>query len=113
VPQSVCGQVVITKLVDKTSPIFLAHVLRANADPKVTITFEVQNGSTVFTYYTVVLRNVLPTSISQSDNTNDIVTEQIVLKAQAFEYQFSGQNPDGSFSGFFGFRFDCATQAGG
>jgi type VI protein secretion system component Hcp len=113
VPGAVCGQVTITKLVDKTSPIFLAHVLKANADPQMTITFEVQNGTTTFPYYTVQLQNILPTSITQSDSTTDIITEQIVIKALRFRYTFSGQNPDGSLSEPVQFAFNCATQTGG
>ena len=107
---SVCGQVTITKLVDNTSPIFLGQILKASLIPRLTITFEQQNGTTVFPYYTVVLETVLPTSMTQSDSTTDIITEQIVLSAQVFRFKFDGQNPDGSLGQPVSFGFDCARQ---
>src|SRR5262245_16052129 len=47
---SVCGQVTITKLVDRSSPIFLGLVLTGNTlIPRLTINFSQQNGTTPFT----------------------------------------------------------------
>lgn len=109
---SVCGQVTITKLIDRTSPIFLRYVLMGNfVFPRMTISFEQQNATTTMTYYTVDLENVVPTSITQSDSTSDIITETIVLSAQRFRFSFfDAQNPDGSISpGTTGFSFNCTT----
>jgi len=109
----VCGQVTITKLIDRTSPLFLQYVLAGNTViPQLTISFSQQSGTTLpFTYYTIMLENVFPTSITQSDNTTDIITEQIVLSAGRFRFRFFGQNPDGSPRPPVTFGFDCVTQS--
>jgi len=109
---AVCGQVTITKLVDQSSPTFLKAVLGLQTFPDMTITFSEESGTTPFTYYTVELANVTATSITQSDNTTNIITEQIVLSASQFRFTFFGQKPDGTASPPVFFNFDCITQVG-
>ena len=108
---AVCGQVTITKLIDQSSPLFVKAVLVQQTFPDMTITFSEQTGTTPFTYSTVQLGNVIATSITQSDNTTNIITEQIVLSATQFQFTFIGQNPDGSTSKPVSVGFDCITQS--
>src|SRR5262249_2251110 len=107
---AVCGQVAITKLIDKSSPTFLKAVLTSLQIQDMTITFSELSAERPFTYYTVRLQNVVATSITQSDSTFSIIVEQIVLSANRFQYAFTGQNPDGGSSGEIKFGFNCATQ---
>src|SRR5215470_13771148 len=109
---AVCGQVTITKLVDPSSPIFLRAVLSVQTFPDMTITFSEGTGTMPFTYYTVQLGNVIATSITQSDNTTNIITEQIVLSASQFRFNFFEQKPDGTTGPPVTFGFDCITQTG-
>jgi type VI protein secretion system component Hcp len=95
---SVCGQVTFTKQIDSTSPLFLGMVLKGTTSPQATVTFASQNGGTETTYYTVDLRNVIPTSITQSDSAGDVITEQIVLSARAFRFTYTTQLPNGGMS---------------
>jgi hypothetical protein len=74
----------------------------------VTITFA--KSANDATFYTVSLRNVIPTSITQS---NDLgpgkITETIALNATRFEFTFTPQLPNGGVGGQIKFGFDCAT----
>ena len=111
---AVCGQVTITKLIDQSSPIFLGAVLSVQTFPDMTIIFSQGTSSITppFTYYTVQLGNVIATSITQSDNANNIITEQIVLSASQFRFTFFEQKPDGTTGPAVSFGFDCITQTG-
>jgi type VI secretion system secreted protein Hcp len=107
--KAVCGEVTITKRIDSTSPVFLGMVLsgRVTSGP-VTVTFAKSAKDT--TFYTVSLRNVVPTSITQSDSEGpERVTETIVLSASQFVFTFTPQLPNGSFGTPVTFGWDCAA----
>jgi len=87
-------------------------VLMGRTSPRATVSFASQNGPTNTTYHTVVLDNVIPTSITQSDSAGDIVTEQIVLSARQFTFSYIPQLPTGSTGAPIRFRFDCAAPQG-
>jgi type VI secretion system secreted protein Hcp len=108
---AICGQITITKRIDSTSPIFLGMVLsgRRTSGP-VTITFAKSVQDT--TFYTVALRDVLPTSITQSDSTGpEKITETIVMSAVKFLFTFTPQLPNGSFGTPVTFGWDCSTNS--
>ena len=91
--KAVCGAITITKGIDSTSPVFLGMVLsgRHTAGP-VTVTFAKSKQDT--TFYTVSLRDVIPTSITQSDDPGPgRITETIVLSASQFEFTLTPQLP--------------------
>jgi type VI secretion system secreted protein Hcp len=107
--KAVCGEVTITKRLDSTSPVFLGMALTGKqTQGPVTITFA--KSANDATFYTVSLRNVIPTSITQS---NDLgpgkITETIALNATRFEFTFTPQLPNGGVGGQIKFGFDCAT----
>jgi type VI secretion system secreted protein Hcp len=107
--KAVCGEVTITKRIDSTSPIFLGKVLSGSptAGP-VTVTFAKSAQDT--TFYTVSLRKVIATSITQSDSTGpERITETIVLLASQFVFTFTPQLPNGSFGTPVTFGWDCAA----
>jgi type VI protein secretion system component Hcp len=107
--KSVCGEVTITKRIDKTSPIFLGMLLsgKTTAGP-VTVTFAKSVQDT--TFYAVTLHNVLLTSIMQNDNTgSDRLTETIVLSAVRFQFTYTPQLSDGRSGTPVTFGWDCDT----
>jgi type VI secretion system secreted protein Hcp len=107
--KAVCGAITITKGIDSTSPVFLGMVLsgRHTAGP-VTVTFAKSKQDT--TFYTVSLRDVIPTSITQSDDPGPgRITETIVLSASQFEFTFTPQLPNGGFGTPVKFGFDCVA----
>jgi type VI protein secretion system component Hcp len=108
----VCGQITIMKRVDQTSPVFLGMVLSGNvtAGP-VIFTFAKAGSSTPdTTYYTVSLRKVIPTSITQSDSLgDDAITETIVLAASQFVFTYTPQLANGSSGTPVSFGWDCVT----
>ena len=74
----------------------------------VTITFA--KSANDATFYSVSLRNVIPTSITQSDDPGPgKITETIVLSASQFVFTFTPQLPNGSFGTPVTFGFDCAA----
>jgi type VI secretion system secreted protein Hcp len=108
---AICGQINILKRVDSTSPVFLGMVLSGSVTPgPVTVTFANSASTTVNNFYTVSLRNVVPTSITQSDSQGaDAITESIVLTASQFVFTFTPQLPNGSFGTPVTFGWDCAN----
>jgi type VI secretion system secreted protein Hcp len=107
--KAICGEITITKRIDSTSPVFLGMVLsgRHTAGP-VTVTFAKSAQDT--TFYTVSLRNVVPTSITQSDSPGpERITETIVFAASQFVFTFTPQLPNGSFGTPVTFGWDCAA----
>ena len=107
--KAICGEVTITKRIDSTSPIFLGTVLSGKVTPgPVTITFA--KSSNDATFYSVSLRNVIPTSITQSDDPGPgRITETIVLSAAQFEFTFTPHLPNGSVGTPVKFGFDCVA----
>jgi type VI secretion system secreted protein Hcp len=107
--KAICGEVTVTKRIDSTSPIFLGMVLSGKVTPgPVTVTFA--RGAQDNTFYSVSLRRVLPTSITQSDSTGpDKLTETIVFSATEFVFTYTPQLPNGSVGTPVTFRFDCTT----
>jgi type VI secretion system secreted protein Hcp len=109
--RAICGRITITKRIDSTSPVFLGMVLsgRVTAGP-VIITFAKSGDATDTTFYTVSLRRVVPTSITQSEGTGaDTIIETIVLEATQFVFTFTPQLATGSFGTPVTFGWDCAT----
>jgi type VI protein secretion system component Hcp len=104
----ICGEVTITKRIDNTSPIFLGMVLSGTrTGGPVTVTFAKSPNDA--TFYSVTLRNVVPTSITQSDDPGPgKITETIVFAATRFDFTFTPQLPNGSFGTPVKVGFDCA-----
>ena len=104
-----CGQVTVTKLIDRASPQLLALLFtgRTTQGP-VVISFENVTESGAVDYYQVALNNVVVDNISQSDSTSDVVKETVQLRATQFVWTFKAQTGDGSVTPV-KFGWDCAT----
>jgi type VI secretion system Hcp family effector len=87
-----CGQITITKQIDRSSPVFLGKVLMrsiTSATVPVTITFERSAAGAHFQFYKVELYEVMVRSIAQSDIQADTVEETIMLDAGKVRYSFT------------------------
>ena len=108
--KAICGQVVITKPIDKSSTHFLSLVLRSQRTQGPVIVTFVKPGSLQQTYYTVTLHNVVVASMTQNDSPNDAsITETLTVLASQFSYSFRAQGTDGSFGPPVTFGWDCAA----
>jgi type VI secretion system secreted protein Hcp len=106
----VCGQVTLTKTVDQTSPQFLNLLFKGKHTALARITFETTNGGALYDYYKIDLRDLLVTSVTQTDPRDTLVTETIVLLASRFHYSFTPQTADGSPGTSVEVDVDCASQ---
>jgi type VI protein secretion system component Hcp len=80
-----CGQVVITKLIDTTSPAFLGMMFNGSrTSAPATVTFVNSTPGAQTPFYTVNLSDVVPVSISQSDDPVNGLIETIVLSVTKF-----------------------------
>jgi type VI secretion system secreted protein Hcp len=105
--KAVCGQVTVTKRIDSTSPIFLGLVLTGqHTQGPVIVTFA--RGAQDTTFYSVSLRDVFVTSITESDSAGpDKLTESIVLLAAQFVYTYTPILPNGGAGTPVTFSFTC------
>jgi type VI secretion system secreted protein Hcp len=106
--RGVCGQVVVTKMIDRASPRLLGLLFtgRRTAGP-VTVTFETQVGDSVLDFYKVDLTEVFVSNITQNDSEPDIIKETVTLIARSFVYTYMEQAADGSLHPV-KFGWDCA-----
>jgi type VI secretion system secreted protein Hcp len=105
--KATCGQVTITKRIDSTSPIFFGMVLSGTITlAPVTVTFA--RGAQDKTFYSVSLRDVVPTSIIQSDSTGPgTLTETITFLAVQFTITYTPQLPSGGVGTPVTVSFSC------
>jgi type VI protein secretion system component Hcp len=115
---AVCGQITITKFVDQTSPIILGQVLAGTLTPASTpviFTFahpiSGPSGAQEVTFYSVTLQNVVPISITQSDDLGDRPAETVVLMASQFVFTYTPQDSTGRplIGQQVTFGWDCTT----
>ena len=113
--KTTCGAISITKMVDSTSPDFLQYVTRGVAIPSATIYFigNTNGNAPAGVSYTVVLTNVIVTSITQGDTVSHTsglgMTENISMIAEKFQFTYRSASADGSAGKVETFGFDCAT----
>src|SRR5262249_18606738 len=68
-----CGAIVVTKLIDRSSPALIGAVLTGTAIPTGQITFR-KSGQTPLEYFKVMMTEVVIESINQSDSSSDPTT---------------------------------------
>jgi type VI protein secretion system component Hcp len=107
-PRGICGQIAVTKHLDKSSPVLLGQVLSETRTPgPVTISFAKTGGGRDVTFYKVDLHDVVPVSITQSDSPSGDIVETLVFMATRFQFSFIPQNSDGTQGKPVMFGFDC------
>jgi type VI secretion system secreted protein Hcp len=104
-----CGDVTVTKNIDKSSPLLIQAVTTGKHIEKAVLTFR-QVGGQQLNYYVVTLQDVLITSITQADQNNPArIFEQVQLSAADFKFKFTPQLPNGSGGTPVSFEFNCAS----
>lgn len=110
--KATCGDIVITKTIDKSSPGLIMKVLTGASIPTGTLSFR-RAGSERRgpDYYTVQLTDIRVNAVEQSSaTTSDVgVVELIRLKVRQFRLTYYSQLPDGSLGAPQTFAFDCAS----
>ncbi len=107
-----CGAVTVMKFVDGTSPGFLGSMFRGAAVPSATVYFVHSVQTSLVTLYSIELRNVRATSITQSDSAAPVSpltlqtdvhppSETIVFSADQFLFSFNSTR----------FGWNCVTNS--
>lgn len=106
-----CGDIVITKRIDKSSPALIMKVLTGAVIPSGQLSFRRIANYISQDYYTVQLTGISITAVEQNDGPANPsgVMELIKLKARTFRLTYTPQTPDGSLSTPQTFGFDCST----
>jgi type VI secretion system secreted protein Hcp len=109
-----CGDVVLTKSIDKSSPSLIGAVMTGRHIKSGTLSFAAATGKATQDYYTLNLSDLVVTAIQQSDSVGGPrVTEQITISAAKFEFRYRPQKPDGSLDAARTFTFDCKANKAG
>jgi type VI secretion system secreted protein Hcp len=105
-----CGPVTVTKNIDKASPLLIKAVTTGRIIPTGTLTFR-QVGGADLEYYTVDLKNILITSIDQTDQ-NDAarILEEITFTASELKFKFTPQAANGKQQPAITYDLNCAQQ---
>ena len=106
-----CGEVRVTKIVDRSTPALIGRVVSGKHIQKAVITFRKTGGEQALEYYTVTLTDVVFTAITQSDASGDSATilEQLSMSAARFKFDYRPQKADGSAGSALSFGWDCAA----
>jgi type VI secretion system secreted protein Hcp len=108
-PTANCGAVIVTKLIDQSSPDLIAAVLLGTVIRTAVITFRNQGGRAI-EYYKVTLSDVVIQSITQTDvSPTDPTTilEQVSMNANRFIFEYTPQLANGSSGAPITFGWDC------
>lgn len=107
-----CGDIVVSKNIDLSSPALIMKVLTGARIPDGVITFR-RPGKDLQEYYTVQLTDIIVTSVEQTDMAvaGSTVKEVVKLKARQFRFNYRDQRPDGSLGAVQTFGFDCVSNA--
>lgn len=89
------GEITVTKLMDKASPLLLQNSLVGQAVGPVTITFVKDAGTGPIRYAQYTLENVLISGYSVSSG-GDTPSESLSLSFTKITFKFTPTNPDGS-----------------
>jgi type VI secretion system secreted protein Hcp len=102
-----CGDVVLTKNIDRSSPPLIGAVMTGKHIKSGVLAFTA-TGKNLVEYYVLTMNDLLVTAINQQDSVGGPkVTEQITLNAATFRFEYRPQRPDGSFAPPVTFSFDC------
>ena len=104
-----CGPITLTKNIDKSSAALLQQVATGRHYKEGVLTFRSNNGSRI-EYYTINLRDVIVSELTQTDNPDpNRIVEKVVLKAAEFKFKYTPQTSKGSTGQAVEFGWDCTT----
>jgi type VI secretion system secreted protein Hcp len=105
-----CGEIVVMKNIDKSSPKLIGAVVTGNHIATGDIRFDVaRGGGALAESYHVALTDVIITDIAQMDHTPQGVMEQVTLSARQFKFTFTPITNTGVSGAPITFSVDCST----
>jgi type VI secretion system secreted protein Hcp len=105
-----CGEIIVTKNIDKSSPKLIGEVVTGNHIPTGDIRFDSTRGNgTLAESYHVALTDIIVTEVSQMDHTPHGVMEQVTLSARQFKFTFTPTTDSGTAGTPISFSVDCGT----
>jgi type VI secretion system secreted protein Hcp len=103
----VCGQVTVTKNVDRASPKLLALMFTGvTTTGPVKISFANTGDGGGQDFYQVEIFNAIVDSVAQTDSNASIITESVQIHGDRFRWTFNAQGGDGGVTPF-SFGWDC------
>lgn len=111
VSKASCGDIRVTKVIDKASPQLMLYVMTGKTISKGSVVFRASGSKSLANYYTVALEDVLIEAVSQSDGAGDgaKVMESVAIRAGKFHFSYFPQNADGSLGAEVKFGYDCVA----
>jgi type VI secretion system secreted protein Hcp len=108
-----CGDLTLTKTIDRSSPRLLAAVMTGRHMSKGVLSFTASVGEQPADYYVLNLSEILVTGLRQADSNGATrVSEQVTLSARGYEFVFRTQQANGTFIEQ-KFNWDCVRNSGG
>jgi len=108
-----CGDLTLTKTIDRSSPRLLAHVMLGRHISTGALSFTASTGEQPLDYYVLNMREILVKALRQADaNGGTRVVEQVTLSARNYEFVFRTQQANGTFTEQ-KFGWDCFRNIGG
>jgi type VI secretion system secreted protein Hcp len=105
-----CGEIIVMKNIDKSSPKLIGAVVTGNHIATGDIKFDSTRGNgTLVESYHVALTDVVVTDIAQMDHTPQSVMEQVTLSARQFKFTFTPTTNSGAAGAPITFSVDCST----
>jgi type VI secretion system secreted protein Hcp len=106
-----CGEIIVTKNIDKSSPKLIGSVVTGSHIATGDIRFDSTRGNgTLVESYHVALTDVVVTEIQQKDHTPQGVMEQVTLSARQFMFTFTPTTNAGGSGTPISFSVDCSTK---
>ena len=106
-----CEGVVITKALDKSSPVLAGAVMTGKTMKKGTFTFTRNDGESDAIFYSVIMTDVLVTSVAQSGRGNELPHESVSFIARQIELKYRSQSADGKLGPEVRATLDCSRGA--
>src|SRR5262245_8719699 len=108
-----CGDLTLTKTIDRSSPRLLAAVMLGRQISKGALSFTASAGEQLTDYYVLNLTEVRVKGLRQADaNGGTRVSEQVTLSARVYEFVLRSQQANGTFVEQ-KFNWDCVRNIGG
>jgi type VI secretion system secreted protein Hcp len=105
-----CGEIIVMKNIDKSSPKLIGAVVTGNHIATGDIRFDSTRGNGALAEsYHVALTDVVITDIAQMDHTPQGVMEQVTLSARQFKFTFTPTTNTGGVGAPITFSVDCST----
>jgi type VI secretion system secreted protein Hcp len=97
--------VIVTKMIDKASPVLFKFCMSQKVLPEVLIT-QRKRGENAINFFKVKLKNAVVSSVSQSGHSDAPGSESVTFAFEAFEEEYTPQGSDGKPQGAVTMKWD-------